>query len=288
MLFDEHGRFLRRVGRSGSGPGEFDKPQDVVPLPGDSVLVLDVSRAQVFTSELREARRIILGRSLYPAVVLNWPSALVMAGDVGGQFLGRRRAHLVDLSGREAQLGVQLEYDDSAPRVPLPSAGFFQLANSPSASGIWSADPTVYRLVQWTREQGITRVLERRPSWFATRSEFWLGNATTPPPPRVAAIHEDESGLVWVYLLVTSPNWKQAWGRTSARDREVNQTNIDFQQLYQTMIEVIDPGQQRVVARLQVAEPLVNILPGNRAIFHNEDAQGETRVIIHKLTLVGR
>jgi hypothetical protein len=54
------------------------------------------------------------------------------------------------------------------------------------------------------------------------------------------------------------------------------------------MIEVIDPWQQRVVARLQVAEPLVNILPGNRAIFHNEDAQGETRVIIHKLTLVGR
>ena len=286
MLFDQSGRFLRRVGRTGSGPGEFERLQDIISLPGDSVLVIEVGRAQVLGPDLRATRRIILNRQLYPGVVLEWPSAVVLSGDVGGQYLGRRRAHLVDLSRGGAQMANQLEYDDAAPRVAFPSAGVFELAFSPSSRGVWSADPFIYRLVQWNRTRGITTILQRRPEWFATRSEFWNGNASTPPPPRIAAMHEDESGLLWVYVLVAAPDWETAWARTRRSSREVNPTDVDVLQLFQTTVEVIDPVQRRVVARTRRREFLVDVLPGNRAVFYDEDSRGEPRVMVNTLTLV--
>lgn len=40
-LFDNYGGFVRRLGRPGSGPGEFTSPTDVLVTTGDSVIVWD-------------------------------------------------------------------------------------------------------------------------------------------------------------------------------------------------------------------------------------------------------
>lgn len=44
-FFDASGRLLSNVGRSGAGPGEYSYIQDAALLPGDSIVVLDVSPA---------------------------------------------------------------------------------------------------------------------------------------------------------------------------------------------------------------------------------------------------
>jgi 6-bladed beta-propeller protein len=41
LVFDRRGRFLRRLGRNGAGPGEYRAPVLVQKLPGDSLLIWD-------------------------------------------------------------------------------------------------------------------------------------------------------------------------------------------------------------------------------------------------------
>jgi hypothetical protein len=43
-IFDSAGRYLSAVGRRGEGPGEFRSPWHILEWPGDSLLVLDISR----------------------------------------------------------------------------------------------------------------------------------------------------------------------------------------------------------------------------------------------------
>ena len=277
-LFDKSGRFIRAAGRTGSGPGEFATPQDVLALPGDSVLVIENGIGQVLSSNLHSSRRINMGRALYPGVILAWPSSVIMAGDVMGPHLGRRRTHQVSLSGSEARVEQQLAVDESVPRSPIPSAGIHKLAPSPSKGGVWSADPFSYRLRLWTPNDGVRR-FERRPEWFASTSEFWLGNASTPPPPRIAAIHEDEEGLLWVFVLVASPNWRDAWANQS-RVREVSGTSVDLPRLFETVVEVIDFQQARVIARTRIREYVVEALAHRRAVLYTENSAGTPHLTV--------
>lgn len=62
LVLSPEGRVLRRIGRSGSGPGEFRSLRDVQVLPGDSLLVYDpqLVRVSVFAPD-----------SAHPAYVVN-------------------------------------------------------------------------------------------------------------------------------------------------------------------------------------------------------------------------
>lgn len=48
-FFDKKGKFLRSVGRRGSGPGEFTQTREVCRLGGDSLLVIDYSDGRLST-----------------------------------------------------------------------------------------------------------------------------------------------------------------------------------------------------------------------------------------------
>jgi len=41
-VFDNNGRYLRTIGRRGSGPGEFQNPMQIAVGPGDTLLVFDI------------------------------------------------------------------------------------------------------------------------------------------------------------------------------------------------------------------------------------------------------
>ena len=58
-VYDRDGRFLKRVGRRGWGPGEFQRPEHVVRLAGDTIAVWDagIGPLSYFDSDLRFVRR---------------------------------------------------------------------------------------------------------------------------------------------------------------------------------------------------------------------------------------
>ncbi|MFN2326434.1 MAG: hypothetical protein ABR551_11175, partial [Gemmatimonadales bacterium] len=55
-FFGPDGRFLSEAGRSGDGPGEFRQILGMLPLPGDTLLVGDLRRIHVYSSEGRHIR----------------------------------------------------------------------------------------------------------------------------------------------------------------------------------------------------------------------------------------
>ena len=64
LVFAPDGNVLRKLGRKGQGPGEFDRIQTVRVLPGDSVYAFDVGlqRATVFAANAaRPAYSVNLG-----------------------------------------------------------------------------------------------------------------------------------------------------------------------------------------------------------------------------------
>ncbi len=61
--YDSTGRFVNAIGRAGQGPEEYDQPQTVLPMPGDSVLVPDYGGSPIFSHEGAVGGRVRLAPS---------------------------------------------------------------------------------------------------------------------------------------------------------------------------------------------------------------------------------
>lgn len=83
MVFDSEGQYVTTVGRRGEGPQEFGLPIDVIPLPGDSVLVLDnrLKRASVVGPDLQIVRTIPVPlHVLISGTAASWPDNVILNG----------------------------------------------------------------------------------------------------------------------------------------------------------------------------------------------------------------
>ena len=73
--FDERGRFVRRIGRAGSGPGEFQRISTILTLPGDSLFAaVDARRARILVFETASGtlRREVPVRPFFPGQQWRW------------------------------------------------------------------------------------------------------------------------------------------------------------------------------------------------------------------------
>lgn len=73
--FDGSGRFVRRIGGAGSGPGEFQRISAVLILPGDSLFaVVDARRARIIVFETASGtlRREVVVPRIFPGQQSRW------------------------------------------------------------------------------------------------------------------------------------------------------------------------------------------------------------------------
>lgn len=260
LLFDSLGAFVRSAGRRGQGPGEFDLPWDVFPVPGDSVLVIDggLRRATVFDSNLRPARTIAMPVPLSPAAIVRWPSEVWMNGSMLSPVAAGLPLHKVSLAGRDAAITASFGPDRSNTGPNAEPLGM-QLPIVGVRGEIWSADRTAFRLTRWHHGGTPAMTFTRTPSWFAGTSRPWIGNPSTPPPPLTTAIHQDRDGLLWVFVQTASPQWRQAWAAAPRGARETRGIHVQQEKLFHTTIEVIDPQAQQVVARTTIPQWVVGV-----------------------------
>jgi hypothetical protein len=286
IVYDSGGSFVGLAGRAGGGPGEFMFPGDVVPIAGDSVLVIDVAqrRATVLGGDLRPGRLIRMPWALQRAVVVNWPALVVMNGDVSTPAGAGWSLHRVSFAQEEVSVLGSFGPDQGEMRPGSEFAGYQHLA-SVRGDHVWSADRSSYRLHLWTPDGVSMRSLERTPEWFSTTSPMGIGSPATPPPPAVTAIEEDAAGLVWVFIRVPAESWQEAWSGVPLTAREVSVRDIAFEKLFRTVIEVIDPRRARVVARRFVDKWVVASIPGLRAAMYATNADGVPTVSIVQLLL---
>jgi hypothetical protein len=290
-VFRPDGSFLQSVGKTGQGPGEFYRPYDALALPGDSVLVLD----------FQGRRAIVVGRDLSPgrtvqvpalvadrALLLEWPRAVLITAWVPSREAVGWPLHVFSLAGREATPLLHFGPDSGIATSGVPPDGLLHQLAPAKQGAAWSADRGVYRLTLWNSDGTKARTLTRDSDWFRGAFDMLLGTPKRPPPSRVAAINEDADGLLWVFVNVAGPKWREAWPRTAQGERETSVGAIDFDKLHERVVEVIDPTAARVVTRGFLNGQIITSLPMNRLATYSLGAGDVPQVHILSLRLRGR
>lgn len=290
LVFDSAGAFLTSVGRAGEGPGEFRSAIDVLDVGGDSLLVLDMAlgRSTVVSPELRALRTLPLDPfQVWTGAVMSWPDEVVLHGIAASAEAVGWPFHLVALRPEGLDLRRSFGPDRGESRGPNPIGLLSVLAVDPHGE-LWSGDRHLYRLSGWSPDGRLERSLERKPEWFAERSTRPQGGPSSPPQPRIADMRFDAEGLLWVFLHIPSPRWREAWPAGGDATGEISVRRIQADRLYTTRIEVLDLNLGRVVTQSSVDGLVVAALPGRRVAFYRETAEGLPELVVHTLHIVGR
>lgn len=283
-VFSPSGKFVQTVGRKGSGPGEFRGP-NFGAVVGDSMVVFDwvESRATVVGPDLRAARTLRLQGRVQQVLVHKWPGDLTISGSAsrepGGPVL--HRATFADSMLRVVSSFGPAEDREFRVRPDIPP-----VVGPHPGSRFLTADWGRYRVTLWTATGSRVTQVERKPSWFAGEGSRGIGGPTRPPEPVISAVTSDSTGLVWVFVSVPAPTWRDGWPTQSGRG-EFAVRNIDFSKIYRTTVEVIDLTRGRVVARKELDAYVLGALPGLRAATYTVDAAGIPRVGVVQLELRG-
>jgi hypothetical protein len=284
VVFDSLGNHVRTSFRKGSGPGEFGGSARPIPLPGDSTLAVDFPRASLLTPDLTFVRSMPLQQFIGNAIVFRWPDRVVVNGQRPSRGANPEPISLISFAeGAEKTVSTFGTFPGE------PPLQWHQLHRSFARAGenFWAVAARRYRLSEWSVEGRVLRVLERKPQWFdETNQDFW-GGPNHPPPAMVSAITRDERGLLWVFINVAAPTWREAWPKLPPNTREVSTDVIRHEKRYRTIVEVIDPQKQRVVARANIDQYVSAAFPGRRAAIYQPDADGNPRFSIVRLSLEG-
>jgi hypothetical protein len=109
-----------------------------------------------------------------------------------------------------------------------------------------------------------------------------LGTPNSPPPPAITDVAEDSTGLVWVFVRVAAPTWREAWPAVGG---EFDYRQMSLDKMFRTMVEVIDPGRQSVVTRTVLNQWVVSALPGSRVASYLTNEDGSVHIRIEEFGL---
>lgn len=254
-VYDSGGHFLHRIGRKGEGPGEFPFISSLQPIGDSLVAVLDrTGRLQFFDPTGRLLRQVRLpflptGTDMVYAAGLG----LVIAADVPTPERAGLPLHLVDVDDGS----VVRSFGSLSGEYRLGEVGRRQrvLAVGPTGA-VWAARVSEYRIELWTPD-GLRRSMVRDAPWFppvtpATASHGWFERPNT----FIGSMAATDSEL-WVTFNVADERWDER-----RRLREASESR-NYDLFYDTVIEVIDLAELRVVGRVRLDEEYGNLIaPG--------------------------
>jgi hypothetical protein len=285
LVFAANGRFVRQLGRTGEGPGEFRRASFVAPLPGDSLLVLDtqLQRANVFSPELRFVRTIRLPFYANAARVLEWPGRVAVNGV---SYSRGWPLHMLDLSKPTATLLASFGDNDGEMR-PGENARLIRRFVAGGTDDFWALQVLKYQITHYRADGRTLASIRRESDWFDGESEWSLGGPDRPPYPAVqtAAIRGD---TLWIAVRVPREDWKRAWSdeRLFGAGEAASGRGPDPTALHMTRVEVIDVRKRAVIASRDFDGIIVDIDADLRATLYDLDQASEPRLRVFDLRLI--
>lgn len=273
-VFGADGGFLTRIGRRGSGPGEFEDVSSLVVTEDGVFSALDRGRGTISTFDwtgqlLREVRTegwLPVGLQTLP-----FEGALALhASHIPTPARVEYPIHVVDLESgviRESFGSLTGEY-------PLGSSLDPRTISRGPGRSVWMAGSDTYTLDLW-ESNTVVRALRRDVEWFPRPLPNPEGHGWEKQPvPSLVDMASDDS-LVWVFLYVGDDRWAEA---AETRDMDL---------YYDTVIEVIDWWRGRVLASRRFDECFDNWLEpgliGRLAV----TPTGSVRYLIYRVEMDG-
>jgi hypothetical protein len=277
FLFDARGKYLRRVGREGRGPGEFQCAMSAAVGRGDSVAVFDFGRTSILTPKLEFARlvppektgtRVFIGRMFIQQPDGSW---VMETGGYAGGTLKHDVYHfapdwsVVPFSTYRRSQRDFLKY----PPGLLAAHGGGQFWGL-----LGSLDPGM-ELGLFDGTGLLTRTLKLNPSWWvaidwgAVKRREDKPGTIVPPYSSPVDIREDKRGRLWVLATVPAADWRKypmqhlADGSTYESPRRNN-----------TMIELVDPNSGKTLASTRFEFAIQHFIDDTHVLVAREDEDG--------------
>jgi hypothetical protein len=279
QVYTGDGRFVREIGRTGQGPGEY---QDARVLLG--------SDQRIHVLDPRSARHTTLSPdgtfiesvplpSPFPAI---GAATLLVNGHLVTNMFYRDRAggrfalQEVDAAGKQVKLLDEGSYTDHN------DPGVARLLFARPNGDLWSIHTHSYAIDRFAADLTTRKSLVRVADWFkpvTSEAQLSGGEFDQPPSTIVHGLWEDAGGLLWTMTPVAAKDWKA--GPTFAEWRAAGMPSLGPPgEKLDTMIEVLDPAAGRLVAFLRVDQYVVRSLGDGYVASYREDADGTPLVDI--------
>lgn len=283
VVFGPSGKYLRKVGRRGEGPGEFQWITYLAVGTGDTTWIYDAGRGRLTALDARFDIA-----QTYGPFTIKPPNALLFGpGDTLVAVTERATTdaigypvHLLDRDGNFLRsLGaVRPVYRADRPLMRWRSLAWAGERN------IWSAPLTRYTVERWDLEGSLRAAYARQVDWFPPHEQYGFRD-DEPPNPGLIAITTDDQGHLWTMVRIAGENWQSGVGLVDPPGRPAHRGITDYAAYYDTVIEVIDPASGELIASTKVESYLVRFLGDNLVVGYREDAAGYPSIRIWRLTV---
>lgn len=286
-VYDSSRRFVRTIGRKGSGPGEFEGIGAAVFGVGDSLHVFDqvLHRFSVLDPAYKfvSSGPLPLGPELSALVMPNGEYVFALPLSTAAQ-----RAQPLHRVNRTGKLARSFGSQSGEFRSDIP---FFDRRAIAVAKGgmVWSAFRTQYVIERWNTQTGLRdKQIGSKAAWFPSRltPATIKRNEPDAPQPFIMAVRESAGSILWVLIAVPDPKWRSAASPRRSADDHVQ---IEDEQLYyDTVIEALDASTGRLLASVRVPQFIRQFVADDEVGSVMEDGDGMPRLHLWRLALASR
>ena len=238
-LYDSLNGVGRSYGRRGEGPGENGRILNVLPWPGDSVLVVGFGRFTILGGDRGAGRTIRLERTSASDRTVALPADGVIVRNY--TYPPDREFVVFNVDG---SIRTEMGYTwNSGFRGDIYQA-LGELGPAQRPHSFWSA-PLRYRHVAelWDARTGASlRTLALNTPWYtpydsASFYRFMLsgGDEASAPPPFVVGVREAVDSVLWLVYDTPARNWS---GRSDTMPPDRRRPR---REAYDAVIELVDP-----------------------------------------------
>jgi hypothetical protein len=230
-VYDGAGRELHSFGREGSGPGEFRGILEIKIAVDDSIYVSDLARrVSVFAPNHQFVRSFNFAGQFSRAALL----------PAGGFISETRRGALTEYC-RDGKEQASRPVSPGVVQPPNPTCRHCDARSLVAArmpGRFWSWVKNRYEIEQIDLSGVVHQRLVRGVAWF----QPWLSETALVPTPVLSNVREDTTGHLWVTVHLPNPRWVASSGPSRVA------TAGDYDRLYESLLEVIDPNSGRLIA----------------------------------------
>lgn len=284
LRFSADGVYQDALGRTGEGPGEYIWPVLLRRSP-DTLSILDYRANRLTTIRNGE-----IATWRLPFIVDTWAvlpdgrhvyNGLSYTPDLVGLPL-----HVYDEESRRitTSFGHEGVRVDRSPR----SRRALRRRVAVAADGnIWAARSNRYRIDKWSPDGDHIMRIERDAPWFRPWEEWPGVDYEVRPLPAIVGVRDWGGGLLMVIVRVADREWRPMHPARIVQDHEVTSAAQE-EELYDTVIEVLDIRSGTVLGRTRVAERVVGLVGRDGFYSYAEHSElGEPKYVVWSVSLSG-
>ncbi|MDE2678944.1 MAG: 6-bladed beta-propeller [Gemmatimonadota bacterium] len=270
QIFNDDGRFARRVGQEGDGPGKFLRVVDAHVVDGRLVALDDANRAwSIFNLAGDFVERRPYGYSPGPFVPVGGNHVVVVAIDQSPAGAGFP-LHLADIDS-----GVPLHHfgsrSDARGSGPYSNSVQGSVASRPGT--VWWGGAGSPRVQEWSVDDDLLRVIEGDLPWFPEVTKS-IDPTREPPSTLLRSLALDAREHLWMTTRTADPQWREVeLERTPEGWRVPPERRVDYMD---TRLDIFDLEERRHLGSHVWDSPYARLInlggePAVTIVEHNDE-----------------